>query len=66
MRRNKWRTGGGRKEVGLAQAVEREEQVSSHPSERERRGETGRCREMEIVGGRKRRVRRMDLFFSRI
>lgn len=40
------RTEGGRKEVGLARAMERVERARSHPSERER----GEQREMQRDG----------------
>lgn len=46
-----WRTGGGRKEVGLARAMERVERTGSHPSEREREKQReGRRREMQRDG----------------
>lgn len=58
MRRKKCRTGGGRKEVGLARAVERVDQTRS-PSERERGRETERDgksgREKPTEEGEKRR-----------
>lgn len=69
-KRERWkcvqRTGGGRKEVGLARAMEREEQARSKTmGERERRRDAGRWKEWE--GEREwrreteRRVRRLDL-----
>lgn len=49
------RTEGGRKEVGLARAVERVEQTrNQRESEGNRERNRGRCREMEKVGGRNR------------
>lgn len=48
-----WRTEGGRKEVGLARAMERVERTRSHPSEterervREREGDAERWKKWE-------------------
>lgn len=54
------RTEGGRKEVGLAEGMEREDQAKTHPSQGERERET----EMETVGGGRGRVRWFGLFPS--
>lgn len=55
--------------MGLAEAMEREERLRSHPSEMEREEKRGKQRrkDMEIVGGRNSgELRRLDLFFLRI
>lgn len=46
-----WRREGGRKEVGLAGVMEREEQVREREGLRERKRNKEGCSEMERVGG---------------